>query len=584
MASHLPRFPLLAPRMVQIGSGLVVPSSARPRRRPQDGIHPYLASWEVMRRPVTWSEFATAIRSVQAADLVVELAELNSKVELRGVLDLDLQSEIARSWIGEPDLTRVLNLIAQGRPLIAPQVLMVAMKAALAMSPPGWSGHSVPPAAIGPVVLFIADLLGQPQHKGTTWLGVPDDIVLDMSRNQHFNRDRSIYAQVASFWRIWVELPAELQQLPNPNNEFTAAAGISLVELMLFGSLLRSLTEFEGTCLVSPQAIAAIPLDAKARDRGLQLLAATEQELRNAVGGAAHSTGALAWGLEALRHRPILQLPDGWLAVLGQRFLADATLGDAAFRQLDTAAAAQDGGRRSRSWQAFRNRHAATVEAYVRETVAGWKRPLSGLRALYTEDDQRSAWGRDVKVCDLLLDFGWAWIGLEVVSRRPTEGAIGSGNLTDLEAELNMAVTNKARQIAAAFELLRLRGEKLTRRDPIPGLALFPVIVAAHGFPANTLTLREARHRTAADLARPGVAPLEVIDLDELDFLDSVFDGGLGSLPELLQDKHRSPFSATSLTEFTRGGLDLNPGISLRIERTFQRAHAAILSVAGIGG
>jgi len=572
--------PVIASRLVDVESGLAFPADVAEGSQPADSIHAYISATEVMGRRVTSSEFNSAIRSVKAGDLLINLAAVMKELELKGILEYEVQESFVRGWLQGPALTRVLALIRQQRPLFVPQVVMVAMKAALAMSPPGFDMKPLPASTITLIMLYLGDTLDAAVQGQSSWAGVAADIALDMARNQHFNRDRSIYSQVAAFLRIWEELPRELGHSPMPTDQVKAAIGINLVDLMVIGSLLRGLAELEGQLFVPPNAVEAIPLEADVRSRALALLTASEDELRSAI-TSEHSDNSVSWDFEAFRRKPVLRVPEGDLVVLSQRFLADATLGRAAFEVLDEAARLSDGGKRGRNWERFRNRHADSVEAYVRESVAGWAPPLAGQRRIWTEADQRRAWGKGVSVSDLLLDYGWCWVCLEVVSRRMSRGAIASGQLQDLDAELHMAVVAKARQLGAAVANLRRDEHALTGTDPFAGRRYFPLVVAAHGFPANAITLAEARSRSAQVLAGPGVAPLEVIDLEELDFIDAVLEVGPYSLPELLSRKHEGSFERTSMTEFLRGGLQINPPVSQRVYTIFGRARELMMARTG---
>ncbi len=77
------------------------------------------------------------------------------------------------------------------------------------------------------------------------------------------------------------------------------------------------------------------------------------------------------------------------------------------------------------------------------------------------------------------------------------------------------------------------------------------------------------------------MAPLEVIDLEELDFIDAVLEVGPYSLPELLSRKHDGSFERTSMTEFLRGGLQINPPVSQRVYTIFGRARELMMARTG---
>ena len=71
------------------------------------------------------------------------------------------------------------------------------------------------------------------------------------------------------------------------------------------------------------------------------------------------------------------------------------------------------------------------------------------------QDESRGR-GRPEKACDLLIDYGWAWVCLEVVSGRLTQQSVARGSGRDFDKDVNKLVEDKLEQGGPSLaELLR---------------------------------------------------------------------------------------------------------------------------------
>jgi hypothetical protein len=90
---------------------------------------------------------------------------------------------------------------------------------------------------------------------------------------------------------------------------------------------------------------------------------------------------------------------------------------------------------------------------------------------------------------------------------------------------------------------------------------VFPIVVCGNYFPLNPVTRNhiEERLKSTGVLQDPGIQPLAIIDLDELESLASLAKAG-DLLPELLASWLGGPFKKGSLTTYlssARGGKPL---------------------------
>jgi hypothetical protein len=165
-------------------SGLVVPANtAGPA--PIDAISVFLTGVNVFQQPITADQVLQALRSTTAADFLFMSAYWLAPLEAKGTSDTELQLQAAANFFedtpGAPILTRVRNLITSGSRLLAPQILMSVMKAALLEAPKGPPSDNIQgfrPLVI--VMLGLAQALGAEAKGGPEWggSGFPEKLAL----------------------------------------------------------------------------------------------------------------------------------------------------------------------------------------------------------------------------------------------------------------------------------------------------------------------------------------------------------------------------------------------------------------------
>ena len=134
-----------------------------------------------------------------------------------------------------------------------------------------------------------------------------------------------------------------------------------------------------------------------------------------------------------LRRRPVLRLTDGSLLVLSLRFLIERVCGGALYWEVHDRLKAQD----ENAAQRFRILHGRLIERYVEEVVLSLAPGVAdGARRVWFEEDQQRAWGRTVQICDVAIDYGTAWVCLEIIARRPTQMATAGPSITSWDDEL----------------------------------------------------------------------------------------------------------------------------------------------------
>jgi hypothetical protein len=392
-----------------------------------DALAVFLNAEEVLGHPLAANEVVTALAAAAAEDFLGLAAHLLGRLEAHGNLDLDFQRAVAAELFGQPTLARVHNAIANGRRLLAPQVLLGVMKAALLgcpsdRSPTGFQ-EGFEPFLI--VMLWVAQMLGkEPTGATGTWGDFPEWLSLELVRNQMFNAEGNMGSILARYHRLWRELPAELAGVPEAvdvDAAFEQATGIGMDELLAIGFPMladtgKGIVQFRSDYFDH----SAFPADR--RDAALRLLAVDLDQMRTLVREETNTSG-FDWAFTTFRCFPVLRTRDGDLIVLSGKLLLERIAGGAAYWELDDHFRRQG----ERAFFQYRSFHGRVVERHVRDGVEAIVAALpGGGRRVWYEEDQRVAWGTkrkgaQDKACDILVDYGWAWVCIEVVSGRLTQ-------------------------------------------------------------------------------------------------------------------------------------------------------------------
>jgi hypothetical protein len=542
----------------QTASGLIVPASAVTGPAPIDAMSTYLTGTEVLGRPLTDAELDKWLKAATDEHFIMEAAVWLARLEHHGSLDVDFQLEAASSMFAEPARTKVQNLIRTGARLLAPQVLIGVMKAALLVSPAGVPARAENNNGPNPFVfamLGVADRLGlQANGDGGLWGSYPADLSLEVARNQHFNANHNFGSLLARYQRLWHDLPSQLSEEPGAvdvEGVFEQVTGVTFDDLLLvggpvIGGAAQGRVRFERDYFYEN-----VPLPKAKLDAVFRLLATDKATMQTLVHQESQASG-FDWSYTAFRQFPMLHADNGDLILVSPVFLQERLTGGAAYWTLHdhflshgTAAADR-----------FRTFHGRVVEAYARESVERMVPEVpGGTRRVWYEEEMQRAWSPKrgkVSVCDIVVDYGWAWVCIEVVSGRLTQKSLAGGTAADFDQDVAKLIEKKVKQLDATIQHLDRDEEKLTGRPRPPGRRIFPVVLVAHGFPVNPLMMAEIHERVgrAGILRGTHVGRLEVIDLDELEQVEALHESGGPSLATLLADKQTANLYRTALNQY----------------------------------
>jgi hypothetical protein len=490
----------------QTASGLIVPASAVTGPAPIDAMATYLTSTEVLGRPLTDGELVQWLKAATDEHFIMEAAIWLARLEHHGSLDVDFQLEAAGNMFAEPARTKVQNLIRNGARLLAPQVLLGVMKAALLVSPAG-----VPARADnkGPnpfvfAMLGVADRLGvQANDNGGSWGSYPADLSLEVARNQSFNVDHNFGSLLARYQRLWHDLPRQLAGEPDAvdvEEVFEQITGVTLDDLLLVGAPATGAAERSQVRFERSYFYDNIPLPKAKLDAVFRLLATDKATMQTLVRQESQTSG-FDWSYTAFRQFPMLHADNGDLILLSPVFLQERLTGGAAYWTLHDHFLSRGG-----AVDRFRSFHGRVVEHYARESVERMVPEVpGGARRVWCEEDMQRAWSpkrAKVSVCDIAIDYGWAWVCIEVVSGRLTQKSLAGGTAADFDQDVAKLIEKKVKQLDATIQHLDRDEEKLTGRPRTPGAEDLP------GGPGGARLPREPDHDGRAPRAgRPGRPP-----------------------------------------------------------------------------
>jgi hypothetical protein len=315
-----------------------VPASAVAGPAPIDAMSTYLTSTEVLGRPLTDGELDQLLKAATDEHFIMEAATWLARLEHHGSLDVDFQLEAASRMFLEPMRTKVQNLITNGARLLAPQVLLGVIKAALLVSPAGTPPRAddQDPNPFTFVMLGVANRLGvQANDNGGLWGSYPADLSLEVARNQSFNVDHNFGSLLARYQRLWHDLPRQLAGEPGAvdvEGVFEKVTGVTLDDLLLVGAPAIGAAEGGVVRFERGYFYDNIPLPQAKLDAVFRLLATDKRTMWTLVRQESQASG-FDWSYTTFRRYPMLHADNGDMPERGHV----TTIGDLLANRWQTA-------------------------------------------------------------------------------------------------------------------------------------------------------------------------------------------------------------------------------------------------------
>lgn len=377
--------------------------------------------------------------------------------------------------------------------LIAPQMVVLAIREALELCPPGPPmDHHAGTGAVIACILGVGDE-EQAGRDGTAdpsrWAGLDPALAADLVANLHFNRTIALHHLMAAAEDTWTQpwpdltAPADRAALGGePSDLFFEATQVRPEVIQQVTVHLYTQRMVNGHLLFPPEFFDRAGIDRDDLDRVLDLICTDAATLSAALAGP--SSG---WAFNALRRWPLLRLDDGQVLILRLGWLIERVLSDVTYFDIRKHLKAHDRAHATRRDDAFRRCVQAKLEA---DTGAALCRSFArrGGR-VWHEKDLHTAWqrhfprSRHPKICDYVVQVGHNWLLVDATDRAiPVNVVTGFAGANGLDVELERVLTGrKAEQLESTIGLLRTHMDDLTGQAADPDAVFIPVVATPTG-------------------------------------------------------------------------------------------------------
>lgn len=203
-----------------------------------------------------------------------------------------------------------------------------------------------------------------------------------------------------------------------------------------------------------------------------------------------------------------------------------------------------------RRWSAF---YGHLVEAYVRETIRGALPPRADVPERVFPEFHYRIGRQEYKTTDVVGHYPHEAIFFEVTATRfRMEGTLLVDNPEAVEADLERIVVAKARQLDERIRHFCEGHYTFGTITAADVRAIIPVVVTSEPIPMWTTTNRTIRSALAREglLQQPGVEPLRVVGVDELEMLEALAQIGIEVIDVLRAHANDADLRNISLRNF----------------------------------
>ncbi|WP_157538708.1 MULTISPECIES: hypothetical protein [unclassified Nocardioides] len=546
-------------------SGLLVPESALRGKNLLDHMHVYLTAEETLGQVVDAATLARWFGQMSVEHAVRFAGHWMAKLEQPGSDRHDVDAAFL-DYFAEPRRTVIQNVLRDpNRALVIPQALLFMARLALLHSPSQpWNeldGDKGPVLATMGLTDHLSDAIDDDEELVVT--RVPGQVGRELIANQLFNAREDLRTMWATFQRCWREMPVDMAADPrmrtNLPTQYLESTGVDLGDLVLATGALASHAIVHGQATVPLTYLSALGWSAERLDAVLSLFAATPQQLRQMLNDEAEKYPS-TWSTRTFDQFPVVRWADS-LTVLSTDKVARRAAG--LWPMYDILRELESNGSKVAIGQ-VRETVAYAYETWVVEAFAGI---VGDERRLYREDECKRAYPKS-KVADAVLDYPDGWVVVEITT--PGLKAATAAGISDAAVvqDINNCV-RKAQQLDTMIANLRRDERSLTHTHSNGPRRFYPVLVIADRFAANPIlmTLLWERLEELRVLQGDDVAPLEVLELEDLDVLEGLIESEGPDLVTILREKEKSAFRGGTMQQYIVWGRGVNPEPPTRVRQ-----------------
>lgn len=185
---------------------------------------------------------------------------------------------------------------------------------------------------------------------------------------------------------------------------------------------------------------------------------------------------------------------------------------------------------------------------------------------------QRAFSRKDRRIADAAVDYGDAWVVVEVTTSTLTRESVAASR--EAQSQDVDKLVKKVEQIDHTIAALRAEERKLTGARRAPVRRFYPLLVVTDGFPINPMSTEVLHQRVEREglLTGDDVALLTIVDIIELEMLEAITEQGGPSLRAVLAGKERAVFYRSSVRDYLLLERGLNPDHSQRVSKLMGKA------------
>ncbi|MGW3963417.1 hypothetical protein ACWED2_26620 [Amycolatopsis sp. NPDC005003] len=562
----------------QLESGLIIPESAAQSPAPIDQITVYLSAEEVFEFSVPPSLLIDNLTRLTAEDVLRISSTILGDLRRPGVNRSEVDKKYADMWFNSPVKDRVLNLLRQpNRGLIVPQAIYSLIAYSMRASGDSLLPHVVPGNFV--VALIAAqEMFGsrlEAAESGNTIVSKsPGALGREIISNQIFNSSIDEVNLMGRFARVWLELPSELKGSPeitDMEQGYAEIVGVPLRDVLAVGLVLFSIS-VNGDSIVTREYLSSLAWDSDRLDKALAVFSAELPEFRGAILDERRNAKT-DWTFGTFGRYPVVRLWHGGLIILDLALLLPRVFGWLPIFDVEFAARYKGAAAKKKA-ASLKQSLRRLSEKYCAEVLDSMTASTSAMQRVYHDEHLKAAYGgvQGVKVADAAIDYGDSWVVIEVTtSQLKRESVYGVSDESVVEDLLKLV--GEVEQIDSSISEIRRSEQQLTGFGAPVKRTFYPLLVTTEGFPVNPISLTLLREHVAEAglLQGEDVAPLEVVDVIELEIVEGLQEEGGPNLPQLLERKRGAGLERASLRDFILMELRLNPRRPSRLDRIWHQ-------------
>lgn len=533
--------PALRPEWATTASGLLVPAAATKRPVPGDLIKAFVTDEDVFGFALGPEFIERTLPRLNQLSVLSSCARLLVERQKVGASWRDLDLQLAAGFDNLDVRQRAENLIRSGRALIAPQAVLNLAKAALRHATTDGDPDM---RVLTALLIAVQSSLGREDDADAH-----DHLWWELIRNQAFSADMEEGTQIASFQLRWNEIPPQLVSHPeyvDLAKAFNDATGISLTDPRIVGMALWAMSNNEPGLLNLVEPLAnRLGWTLERLEANLALMSSTPEALRDEIDDDEKRLGT-QWSFDVLRRFPIIRVSDEAVLVLSTGLLLDRIFGWLPLFDLQQGLRGVGRPMAARAETFFRR-------SCEREALDAMARIVAGpAQRFYDETALQRAFGADKPTADAALDYGDTWLVVEITTHQLKRGTVVAGRADSLETDLAYAIDAKVAQLDSSIRSIIENEQELTGVSAATRRAYVPILLATEGFPTNPMTYDAVADRVRGLdlLTDPRIAPLRILDLEELYFLEALATQTGASAAEVIEGHIQSGLAKMGLKDY----------------------------------